>query len=179
MNSKDDLVNKFKNQLMFDGVDATFFSPASVNKYRDILNINDTHILSEVSYTLQYIEYMCFEFKCVRFHIVVQNIKIKNFVIACVSVIEAMLYDYVKSKGYNDNFVEWEDLKSFVSNEYMGLDKSENVLDDKKIRVVSKLQIKLSEDERKEKNISFNSLIDMVSNSSNKKYYLHGIGITT
>lgn len=140
--------------------------PKPIHEYREALKIGEEDIRSEVGYNLQYLEFMDALLDSFYLHNVVRKQTIKYFVINASSVIEAILLDYIKGRGWPENKQTWVTDETFNS-EPKNQDGEEK-------RISSNIQHL----EEKKHRISFASLIDITCDSNKKKYYIHGIGIT-
>ncbi|CAH1856825.1 hypothetical protein [Convivina intestini] len=179
MNNQEKLISVFEHTLLNNGEDTVFYSPTSVAKYRTTLNIKNASIMREVSYTLQHLEYMCFEFECVNHHIIVNQMQIKNFIISAASIIEGMLTDYVYRNGFTKKGSPWKILGKEFHSQKNNILNFVNEFNDKETRITSTLEIKVDENERENLDVSLQELIELITNSSKKNYYIHGLGIPT
>ncbi|MCT6851271.1 MAG: hypothetical protein M3001_11930 [Staphylococcus epidermidis] len=139
--------------------------PNPVDEYRGALKIDDKDIIREVSYNLQYLEFMVALLDSFYLHNVVRQQTTKYFVINAASVIEAILLDYIKGKGWSENKQIW-----ITDNTFNSISKTQ---DGQEKRISSSIQ-HLEETKYR---ISFAELIDMTCNPKSKKYYIHGLGI--
>lgn len=90
-------------------------NPKPIDEYREALNIGKKDIRSEVGYNLQYLEFMDSLLDSFYLHNVVRQQTIKYFVINASSVIDAILFDYIKGKGWSENQQTWITDETFNS----------------------------------------------------------------
>ena len=78
--------------------------PYQINVLTDLLNKGllkdmDSNIRRNISYNIQYLQFIDFEFKELKLHSVIEKMLYKNFIIVSISIVEAIFYYILKSNN--------------------------------------------------------------------------------
>ncbi len=81
------------------------WSPHAVETYSNALKIdmsidNSKALLKNLTYNLQYLEFLEFEFQELKLHSVINATLTKTYVLTSMSIIEGLFNNIIKSKGY-------------------------------------------------------------------------------
>lgn len=134
------------------------WTPKIIESYKKVLIVDDQYLLSEICYTLQYIEFISFELESLNLQSVVRKLKIKSFVISSMSIIEGLLSDYLKRTGhYSKN--SWYSIEKYESN-------SKKNSDNVEIKTIVDI---LEKGDEEYKMMTLDSMIQKISNNKSIK----------
>ena len=99
----------------------TRWYPVSINYLRNAFNFNNYPIISNISYTFQYITYLDKKLKEEDLSSVIRSLLIKDYIINSISIIEALLFLLIKQSKVN--------IKKYSFNNLLITTKKYNLLD--------------------------------------------------
>lgn len=99
----------------------TRWYPVSINYLRNAFNFNNYPIISNISYTFQYITYLDKKLKEEDLSSVIRSLLIKDYIINSMSIIEALLFLLIKQSKVN--------IKKYSFNNLLITTKKYNLLD--------------------------------------------------
>lgn len=94
--------------------------PSTVDKFEKILLSNilsskNSGVISNICYSMQYLQYICFQIEQLNLHNIILLLLYKNFIIISMSIIEAIFYLVLQEKKL-ENYEERELIKKIKGN---------------------------------------------------------------
>ena len=131
---------------MDQNIQCEFWSPSPIDKWRGFLSsgirkekLGSSHYsyISNISYSIQYLEFLNYQLKATALHSTVKSQTIKTFVVVSMSVVEGILF-YVLYSNSELPSEEWETIKKELKS-------SEFIDGERRKRILTTLQEKLEE----------------------------------
>ncbi|WP_304507977.1 hypothetical protein [Anaerotignum sp.] len=108
-----------KNEITYnDRWKPTIVDPFKKAVSQGILEDIDTHIKNNISYNLQYLQYLQLQINEIDFHSIVKCLIYKTYIITAMSIVEAIFYQVLKKSGQWSMTDGWNNIGIVKTTEY-------------------------------------------------------------